>query len=183
MQAHPWVASARLEPAAFRGRWWRASSNTGRRRWSSSARSTSSTTRAACSSAPRRRSRWIFPSSPGCARDLAGIKEAQLRLFSALHLLDTWQAGASRSAPLRGAPRRGRRLHPVRAGWRRRPAPWAPAGASGGSASARGDLSLKLKRLAQVRAALARRGEQAARIDLDNPARPDQAAATLADTR
>jgi hypothetical protein len=45
------------------------------------------------------------------------------------------------------------------------------------------DISLKLQRLAQVRAALARRGERAARIDLDNPARPDQAAATLADKR
>ena len=45
------------------------------------------------------------------------------------------------------------------------------------------DVSLKLQRLAQVRAALARRGERAARIDLDNPARPDQAAATLADKR
>ena len=44
-------------------------------------------------------------------------------------------------------------------------------------------LPLKLRRLAQVRAALARRGERAARIDLDNPARPDQAAATLADKR
>jgi cell division septal protein FtsQ len=45
------------------------------------------------------------------------------------------------------------------------------------------EISLKLQRLAQVRAALARRGERAARIDLDNPARPDQAAATLADKR
>jgi cell division septal protein FtsQ len=45
------------------------------------------------------------------------------------------------------------------------------------------DISLKLRRLAQVRAALARRGERASRIDLDNPARPDQAAATLADKR
>jgi cell division protein FtsQ len=36
---------------------------------------------------------------------------------------------------------------------------------------------------AQIRAALARRGERAAKIDLDNPARPDQAAATLADKR
>jgi len=46
-----------------------------------------------------------------------------------------------------------------------------------------GDVSLKLQRLAQMRAALARRGERAERIDLDNPARPDQAAATLADKR
>jgi cell division protein FtsQ len=46
-----------------------------------------------------------------------------------------------------------------------------------------GDVSLKLRRLAQVRTALARRGERAARIDLDNPARPDLAAATLAEKR
>ena len=46
-----------------------------------------------------------------------------------------------------------------------------------------GELSLKLRRLLQMRAALARRGERALRIDLDNPARPDQAAATLADKR
>jgi hypothetical protein len=45
------------------------------------------------------------------------------------------------------------------------------------------DLPLKLRRLAQLRAALSRRGETASRIDLDNPARPDQAAATLAEKR
>jgi hypothetical protein len=36
-----------------------------------------------------------------------------------------------------------------------------------------------LRRLAQVRAALARRGERAARIDLDNEARPEWVAAQL----
>jgi hypothetical protein len=46
-----------------------------------------------------------------------------------------------------------------------------------------GELPLKLHRLAQMRAALARRGERASRIDLDNPARPSEAAATLADKR
>ena len=45
------------------------------------------------------------------------------------------------------------------------------------------DLALELRRLAQVRSALGRRGERATRIDLDNSARPDQAAATLADKR
>jgi cell division protein FtsQ len=100
--------------------------------------------------------------------------EAQLRLFGALHLLDTWQA----STPALGAVSEvrldedggftifthdGSAVQEVR------------LGAS--------DLSLKLQRLAQVRAALARRGDRAARIDLDNPARPDQAAATLADKR
>jgi cell division protein FtsQ len=42
------------------------------------------------------------------------------------------------------------------------------------------ELSLKLHRLSQVRAALARRGERAVRIDLDNPSRPDWASAQLA---
>jgi cell division septal protein FtsQ len=37
----------------------------------------------------------------------------------------------------------------------------------------------RLRRLAQVRAALARRGERAARIDLDNEARPEWVAAQL----
>jgi len=46
-----------------------------------------------------------------------------------------------------------------------------------------GDVPLKLRRLARVRTALALRGERAARIDLDNPARPDLAAATLAEKR
>jgi cell division protein FtsQ len=100
--------------------------------------------------------------------------ELQLRLLSALHLLDAWRAAHLSTSALSevrldedsgftlfahdsGA------LQEIRLGAR--------------------DLPLKLRRLAQVRAALARRGERAARIDLDNPARPDQAAATLADKR
>jgi cell division protein FtsQ len=100
--------------------------------------------------------------------------ELQLRLLSALHLLDAWRAANLSTSALSevrleedsgftlfaydsGA------LQEIRLGAR--------------------DLPLKLRRLAQVRAALARRGERAARIDLDNPARPDQAAATLADKR
>jgi len=42
------------------------------------------------------------------------------------------------------------------------------------------DFTKKLQRLVHVRAALAQRGERAARIDLDNPARPDWASARLA---
>jgi len=100
--------------------------------------------------------------------------ELQLRLFAALHLLDTWQAsglslGAVSEIRLEDGggftvfAHDGAAVQEVRLG--------------------AGDVSLKLQRLAQVRAALARRGERAERIDLDNPARPDQAAATLADKR
>jgi cell division protein FtsQ len=100
--------------------------------------------------------------------------EQQLRLFGALHLLDTWQASGFPVAALSEVrldegggftvfAHDGTAVQEVRLGAT--------------------DVSLKLKRLAQVRAALARRGERASRIDLDNPARPDQAAATLADKR
>jgi cell division protein FtsQ len=100
--------------------------------------------------------------------------DLQLRLFAVLHLLDTWQAsglslGAVSEVRLEEGggftvfAHDGTAVQEVRLG--------------------AGDVSLKLQRLAQVRAALARRGERAERIDLDNPARPDQAAATLADKR
>ena len=100
--------------------------------------------------------------------------EAQLRLFSALHLLDTWRAAGFAIAAVSEVrldedsgftlfAHDGTAVQEVRLG--------------------SSEISLKLQRLAQVRAALARRGERAARIDLDNPARPDQAAATLADKR
>ncbi|HTO99441.1 MAG TPA: cell division protein FtsQ/DivIB [Myxococcales bacterium] len=100
--------------------------------------------------------------------------EAQLRIFGALHLLDAWRSAGFAIAAVSEVrldedggftvfAHDGTAVQEVR------------LGAS--------DISLKLRRLAQVRAALARRGERAARIDLDNPARPDQAAATLADKR
>ena len=100
--------------------------------------------------------------------------ELQLRLFGALHLLDTWQAAGNALTAVSEVrldedggytlfAHDGTAVQEVRLG--------------------SSDISLKLQRLAQVRAALARRGERAARIDLDNPARPDQAAATLADKR
>lgn len=100
--------------------------------------------------------------------------DLQLRLFAALHLLDTWQAsglslGTVSEIRLEDGggftvfAHDGGAVQEVRLG--------------------AGDVSLKLQRLAQMRAALARRGERAERIDLDNPARPDQAAATLADKR
>jgi cell division protein FtsQ len=100
--------------------------------------------------------------------------EQQLRLFGALHLLDTWQASGFPISSLSEVrldegggftvfAHDGTAVQEVRLGV--------------------SDVSLKLQRLAQIRAALARRGERASRIDLDNPARPDQAAATLADKR
>jgi len=100
--------------------------------------------------------------------------EAQLRLFGALHLLDTWRAAGFAIVAVSEVrldedggftlfAHDGTAVQEVRLG--------------------SSEISLKLQRLAQVRAALARRGERAARIDLDNPARPDQAAATLADKR
>ena len=45
------------------------------------------------------------------------------------------------------------------------------------------DLTLQLRRLGQLRAALARRGEHAARIDLDSQARPEWVSAQLVPTR
>jgi cell division protein FtsQ len=101
-------------------------------------------------------------------------QEAQLRLFGALHLLDTWRAAGFAISAVSEVrldedggytlfAHDGTAVQEIRFGSK--------------------DISLKLQRLAQVRAALARRGERATRIDLDNPARPDQAAATLADKR
>jgi len=108
----------------------------------------------------------------GLSRD--GGQAQQLRLLGALHLLDAWQAAGFALKALSEVrldeeggftlvARDQSAVQEIRLG---------------GS-----DLALGLKRLSQVRSALARRGERAARIDLDNPARPAEAAATLADTR
>lgn len=117
-----------------------------------------------------------LPIIAGLSRDawLDRKPELQLRLYGALHLLDTWQAAGFKLASLSELrldegggftlfDRGGGSLQEIRLG--------------------QNDISLELQRLAQIRAALARRGERASRIDLDNPARPDQAAATLADKR
>jgi cell division protein FtsQ len=117
-----------------------------------------------------------LPILTGVSRDAWDERkpELQLRLFGALHLLDTWQASGNPIAAVSEVrldedggftlfAHDGTAVQEVRLG--------------------SNDISLKLRRLAQVRAALARRGERASRIDLDNPARPDQAAATLADKR
>jgi cell division protein FtsQ len=103
-----------------------------------------------------------------------GRPQLQLRLFAALHLLDTWRASGFAISAVSEVhldedggftlfAHDGTAVQQVRLGST--------------------DISLKLARLAQIRAALARRGERASRIDLDNAARPDQAAVTLADKR
>ena len=104
--------------------------------------------------------------------------EVQLRLLAALHVLDSWKVAGFNVSALsevrldedgaftlfaHDAGRGADSVQEIRLGVK--------------------DLALELRRLAQVRAALGRRGERATRIDLDNPARPDQAAATLADKR
>lgn len=117
-----------------------------------------------------------LPIVTGLSREAWGERtpELQLRLFGALHLLDAWRAAGYAVGSVSEVRldegggftlfvHDGTAVQEVRLGST--------------------DVSLKLQRLAQVRAALARRGERAARIDLDNPARPDQAAATLADKR
>ena len=100
--------------------------------------------------------------------------ELQLRLLAALHVLDSWKvAGFNVSA-----------LSEVRLDDDGAFTLFAhDAGAVQEIRLGAKDLALELRRLGQVRAALGRRGERATRIDLDNPARPDQAAATLADKR
>jgi len=98
---------------------------------------------------------------------------AQLRLYSALHLLEVWRAEGLPAAALEEVrieedggftafAREPSGLQEVRLGAR--------------------DLPLQLRRLAQLRAALARRGEHAARIDLDNQARPEWVSAQLVPT-
>jgi cell division protein FtsQ len=95
---------------------------------------------------------------------------AQLRLYSALHLLEAWRAEGLSAAALEEVrveddggftafAREPFGLQEVRLGSR--------------------DLPLQLGRLTQLRAALARRGEHAARIDLDNQARPEWVSAQL----
>ena len=116
-----------------------------------------------------------LPLLTGLSRD-AWLRErgsSQLRLYSALRLLEAWReegfAGTSLSevrleedGGFTAFAREPAGLQEVR------------LGAS--------DLTLQLHRLAQLRAALARRGEHAARIDLDSQARPEWVSAQLAPT-
>jgi len=98
---------------------------------------------------------------------------AQLRLYSALHLLEAWRA--------EGLP--GAALEEIRLEEDGGFTAFArePSGLQEVRLGAR-DLPLQLKRLSQLRAALARRGEHAARIDLDNQARPEWVSAQLVPT-
>ena len=99
---------------------------------------------------------------------------AQLRLYSALHLLEVWRGEGLPAGSLEEVrveedggftafAREPAGLQEVRLGGR--------------------DLPLQLKRLTQLRAALARRGEHAARIELDNQARPEWVSAQLVPSR
>ena len=113
-----------------------------------------------------------LPIISGLVRDTPRPQQ-QLRLLSALHLLDAWRAAGYAVSALSEVrledagftlfAHQDGDLQQIRVG--------------------ANQLALSLRRLSQVRAALQRRGERATRIDLDNPARPDQAAATLADKR
>lgn len=107
----------------------------------------------------------------------AGRPEVQLHLFAALQLLDAWRDEGLPPGQLEELrfdedgqvtafardDRGGEgKLQEIRVGGR--------------------DFAQRLRKLVQVRAALARRGERAARIDLDNEARPDWVAAQLDQT-
>jgi cell division protein FtsQ len=111
----------------------------------------------------------------GLSRDawLRDRGSLQLRLYSALRLLEAWREegfGNSSLSEVRleedggftAFAREPAGLQEVRLG--------------------ENDLPLQLHRLAQLRAALARRGEHAARIDLDSQARPEWVSAQLVPT-
>jgi cell division protein FtsQ len=116
-----------------------------------------------------------LPLLTGLSRDewLRDRGSSQLRLYSALRLLEAWReegfAGPSLSevrleedGRFTAFAREPAGLQEIRLG---------PS-----------DLKLQLHRLAQLRAALARRGEHAARIDLDSQARPEWVSAQLVPT-
>jgi cell division protein FtsQ len=112
-----------------------------------------------------------LPIVSGLAR---GEPQQELRLLHALHFLDTWRAAGFAVSDLSELrleedsavtlfARDGSGVQEVRLGMN--------------------DWPLALRRLSSMRGALARRGEHAAKINLDNPARPAEAAATLAEKR
>lgn len=104
-------------------------------------------------------------------------QEAQLRILSALQLLDAWRGeglSLSRLSEVRLDDDGGVTVFAREEG--------GPAAAQGGVQEIRlGSRAFaeRLRRLGQVRAALGRRGERATRIDLDNEARPEWVAAQL----
>jgi cell division protein FtsQ len=116
-----------------------------------------------------------LPLVTGLSRDawLRDRGAAQLRLYSALRLLEAWRAEGLSGTALEEVrleedggftafAREAAGLQEIRVGAT--------------------DLPLQLHRLAQLRAALARRGEHAARIDLDSQARPEWVSAQLVPT-
>jgi cell division protein FtsQ len=123
-------------------------------------------------------SRGEEPALPatGGARTRGALEDPsrELRLFHALHFLDTWREAGFAVSDLSEVrlededavtvfARDGGSMQEVRLGSK--------------------DWPLSLRRLASMRSLLARRGEHATRIDLNNPARPSEAAATLAEKR
>lgn len=114
-----------------------------------------------------------LPLVTGLGRDDVARPETKLRLLLALQLVDAWNAQGLTGAQLSELrleedsatlfSREGAGVQEIRLG--------------------RGDFPAKLRKLSQVRAALARRGERAARIDLDNQARPEWVSAQLTSPR
>jgi cell division protein FtsQ len=115
-----------------------------------------------------------LPLVTGLARDDAKKPEMKVRLWTALQLLDAWRAeglAIGELSELRLDDDNGATLF---------------ARDEGGVQQirlGRTAFAQKLHRLAQVRAALARRGERAAKIDLDNQARPEWVSAQLTQQR
>jgi cell division protein FtsQ len=113
-----------------------------------------------------------LPLVTGVSRDswLRDRGAAQLRLYSVLRLLEAWRSEGLAGASLEEVrveedggfttfAREAAGLQEIRLG--------------------PNDLPLQLQRLSQLRAALLRRGEHAARIDLDSQARPEWVSAQL----
>jgi cell division protein FtsQ len=104
-------------------------------------------------------------------------QDAQLRILSALQLLDAWRGeglSLSRLSEVRLDDDGGVTVFAREEG--------GPAGAQGGVQEIHlgtRAFAERLRRLGQVRAALERRGERATRIDLDNETRPEWVAAQL----
>jgi cell division protein FtsQ len=117
-----------------------------------------------------------LPLVTGLARDDAQKPEMKVRLWTALQLLDAWRAeglAVGELSELRLDDDNGATL-------------FARDGDGDGVQQirlGRTAFAQKLHRLAQVRAALARRGERAAKIDLDNQARPEWVSAQLTQQR
>lgn len=114
-----------------------------------------------------------LPLVTGLSREELGRPETALRLATALQLIDAWKAQGFAPESLAEVKLDGPAV--TLAGRFDEAVQEIRLGA--------GDFPLKLQKLAQVRAALARRGERAARIDLDNQSRPEWVSAQLTSQR